>query len=75
MTKDIRFIKPFHYEDQLQAGDMIPEALVVYGKVPSVMRTEMIDDYTQVVIQTYKKVLYINLWLIRLRFSWDYNTT
>jgi hypothetical protein len=75
MTKDIRFIKPFHYEDRLQEGDMIHEALVVYGKVPSVMRTEMIDDYTQVVIQTYKKVLYINLWLIRLRFSWDYNTT
>ena len=33
MTKDIRFIKPFHYEDQFQEGDIVEDGrrgLVVY---------------------------------------------
>jgi hypothetical protein len=75
MTKDIRFIKPFHYEDRLQEGDMIHEALVVYGKMPDVFETVRIDEYASAKVVRYKKFLIINLWFVRLRFSWDYNTT
>lgn len=68
MRTHIQVMKLFK---KMKEGEYYDDTLIVYGSRE--WRTHFENDLTEVVDQ-YKHMIAINLWIIRLKFEWTSNT-